>query len=289
MRIMSIRFDRLAHNIGPCNGAKTVPKGLREANIERTLAQHFNGHIDDNQLVLSLRNNNVKAVCFDMDGTLANSEKINWQIVEEGCKNREILGDDVDKIRLTPGDKESYVGSTIVSFLTALFLKLGIEDAATKAAKIAATKPGILAGQLKAGNVQGFEKIIKLAKLLRSEGFKLALVTSSNIDSVNLILEHFGLGKCFAPIIAREQMGNRLKPDSYPYELAMKQLKVEPRHTLVFEDSNPGIESARDAGTVVVALRNIEEQRLSSLRDDRIIPMDLTQRVIPYSIPKTLL
>ena len=212
-----------------------------------------------------------------MDGTLVDTEEANWTIIQEGCRNTAILSDsDIKSVQeVLESRKQEYIGTTIVGFLEKLFNGLHIHEAAVTAQTISDTKPQILRDLLTRGKINDFKKIIDLAKILQRGGFKVSLVTSSTKDSADAILEHFQIRRYFSPIITRDEVGDRRKEDPYPYNLAMQEFQVQPNQTLIFEDSDPGIKSGRDSGAVVVALRNISEQKLTTLKHHNIIPIDL--------------
>jgi HAD superfamily hydrolase (TIGR01509 family) len=86
---------------------------------------------------------------------------------------------------------------------------------------------------------------------------KMILVTSSEEDYVIPFINKYGLGRYFngEKLIGNETVENlalRGKPNPDPYELAKKRLKS--KKLLVFEDTAPGVESAKKADTTVIAL-----------------------------------
>jgi beta-phosphoglucomutase-like phosphatase (HAD superfamily) len=54
--------------------------------------------------------------------------------------------------------------------------------------------------------------------------------------------------------IAKGDVGNRLKPDPYAYELAAKQMGIDPGEAIAIEDSIGGLQSAKAAGYFAVGL-----------------------------------
>lgn len=90
------------------------------------------------------------------------------------------------------------------------------------------------------------------------ERVPLGVVSSSAIPDVVPILERQGIADCMRFIICAEHV-ERLKPDPLPYLVAFEKLQAsrdisDPRDCLVFEDSSAGVQSARAAGMRVHVL-----------------------------------
>lgn len=84
----------------------------------------------------------------------------------------------------------------------------------------------------------------------------LALVTSSGRTHAMDKLERSGLLPAFRTIITREDV-TATKPAPDPYLLAATRLGASPARCLVFEDSEPGAESAHRAGMRVVQVIDV--------------------------------
>ena len=90
------------------------------------------------------------------------------------------------------------------------------------------------------------------------ERVPLGVVSSSAIPDVVPILERQGVADCMRFIICAEHV-ERLKPDPLPYLLAFEKLQAacdisNPGDCLVFEDSSTGVQAARAAGMTVHVL-----------------------------------
>lgn len=83
----------------------------------------------------------------------------------------------------------------------------------------------------------------------------MALATNSPADFAVTVLEEAGLAKYFDTITTADEVVNR-KPAPEMIERTVQKLGVDPLRTLVFEDQLMGIEAARAAGTLVVAVDN---------------------------------
>lgn len=92
-----------------------------------------------------------------------------------------------------------------------------------------------------------------LIPLLRDR-VPLALVSSGSRPGIEQLLARIGWPDCFQVVITGEDVA-RGKPHPEPYLLAAERLALEPAGCLAFEDSDPGIDSARAAGMAVMDVR----------------------------------
>lgn len=98
----------------------------------------------------------------------------------------------------------------------------------------------------------GVERIVRR---LADGGLALGIASSGSGESIRRILARLGLRELFPVVVAGEDVA-RGKPDPEPYELAASRLDVRPDECIAFEDSAPGVRSARAAGCFVVGVRN---------------------------------
>lgn len=183
----------------------------------------------------------VRAVIFDVDGVLADSEPLyheahNMVLGELGRtlseeENRQILGATVEhswrwimeRFHLT-GPLEEWLARydrAVVEVLQAQ-----VEPS-----------PGLYA----------------LLDLLAARGLPLGLASSSQANWVRAILQKLDLAGRFQTVISGEMVA-RGKPAPDCYLLAAQGLGVEPSRCLAIEDTPVGIRAARAAGMLVVAV-----------------------------------
>jgi len=97
--------------------------------------------------------------------------------------------------------------------------------------------------------------VARLIEDLRSSGIKLAACTTSTRETFEaLILNAFGIDALdwFAAVVTREDV-ETVKPDPAPYRLTLQRLGVPPEAAIVIEDSARGVASASGAGLEVLA------------------------------------
>jgi beta-phosphoglucomutase len=180
-----------------------------------------------------------EAVLFDFDGVLVDSEPVHFACWQE------ILGPLGISL-----DWPSYCEHGI-----------GVTDRAMLAFLCSRTDPPfdieILAAEYPRKKQIARERLMKLAiakdviDLIRElrPHYKLAVVTSSNIHEVGLILEASGLMPLLDTVVHGGEVA-RHKPAPDPYLLALERLGV--KSALALEDSRAGIASARAAGLDVI-------------------------------------
>lgn len=90
---------------------------------------------------------------------------------------------------------------------------------------------------------------------LHRAGLLLGVASNSSLETLEAALAECAVRDCFDTVVSGWNL-NRRKPDPYIYELAMKDLGVEPGECVIVEDSPVGIRAGKAAGTTVFALRD---------------------------------
>ena len=102
------------------------------------------------------------------------------------------------------------------------------------------------AGIIKPGAIRALE-------LCANAGCGLGLASSSPAEIIAAGLERLGAGRLFGAVVSSESESHG-KPHPAVYLSAARQLGVAPETCIAFEDSVPGIQSAKSAGMYVVAV-----------------------------------
>ncbi len=203
----------------------------------------------------------IKAVLFDMDGLLVDTEPLNVAVVTKICDE---LG-----INLTPEEKH-YCASGITNrkFYDELFnnrnLKFDLNEILNKTFQTY--------DELLKTNAKSFLGAVDLPKLL-SEKYKLGLVSGSTRNQVNIILSKLDIGSLFKVVITADDITSS-KPDPEGYLLAANKLNINPQECLVLEDGEQGVKAAKSAGMKVIGVVNNSNQDLSLAE---LIAKDLTE------------
>jgi HAD superfamily hydrolase (TIGR01509 family) len=109
-----------------------------------------------------------------------------------------------------------------------------------------------------------------LMRSARQAGWKVGVASSSSAAWVEGGLKRMGLMDFVQTVRSKDRV-TRTKPHPEPYLLALRDLGAEAALSIAFEDSSPGVASAKAAGLHVVAVPN----SLTKLHDlsaaDRIL------------------
>ena len=92
---------------------------------------------------------------------------------------------------------------------------------------------------------------IETLKELKKMNLKLGLCTTSSESAVNYILRRFKIDDYFEVIVPRNKV-TRVKPDTEPFELALKTLDVRPNAAVIVGDSVVDMQSAKELKATAV-------------------------------------
>lgn len=84
--------------------------------------------------------------------------------------------------------------------------------------------------------------------------FHIAIVSTASYDNVYQILDYFGYRDKFEYILTQRDVEKK-KPDPEGFIKAMEHFGIGPENTIVFEDSDVGIEAAERAGCVTYVVK----------------------------------
>lgn len=187
--------------------------------------------------------NQYKALLFDFDGVLADTEPIHWRAWLDVLRP---YGPELDW--------ETYVrccvGTSDIQMLS-FFSNITRKPVTIDELKALYPQKRKLFHSLAAAQPIVDEGLVRL--LAGLQGVRKAVVTSSNQVEVEPILERAGLLRALDTVVYGNNV-KRHKPDPEPYRVALERLGVQPSEAIVFEDSVSGIRSASDAGCRVVTV-----------------------------------
>lgn len=109
-----------------------------------------------------------------------------------------------------------------------------------------------------------YEKI-EMHKYVRSLNYKTACVTNSIRETAKLILENTGQFEYVDLLISNEDIKHS-KPNSEGYVKAMVMLGSKPEETLIVEDSEVGLISARATGSHIYSIKDSTELNVDNLK-----------------------
>jgi HAD superfamily hydrolase (TIGR01509 family) len=187
----------------------------------------------------------VKAVLWDMDGTLVDSEKV-WDVSLAALYDK--LGG-----TLTPAVRASMVGSVAENTMRIVYTDLGLDldpDAMAESSRWLNDRTA----ELFEGGLPWCEGAKELLDSLAAEGTPMALVTNTQRALTESALD--GIGRhYFSATVCGDEVANG-KPAPDPYLRAAALLNLTPEECLAVEDSVTGTAAAERAGCPVLVVPN---------------------------------
>jgi beta-phosphoglucomutase len=190
----------------------------------------------------------MRAVVFDFDGVLVDSEPLHYRALRDALlpEGVSITEDEYRREYLAYDDWES---------IRIALERHGQAYAARRVEALAERKAAVFDALL--SEVPFYDGARELVSSLAAV-VPLAIASGARRDEIERILRAGGLREAFGAVVGADDV-TRSKPDPEPYLLAVARLSIrsaglEPKHCLAFEDSGPGIAAARGAGLKVVGV-----------------------------------
>lgn len=204
----------------------------------------------------------LEAVIFDVDGTLAETERHGHRVAFNRAFEKAGLPDRWDEEKY--GELLDIAGGRerIFHYFMVERPDLPSMKAEEFAAELHEAKVEELGTLVQGGELELRQGIARLMEELDRAGIARAVATTGTRSTVLTLLSSLGLGvDGFAAILTAAEAPNK-KPDPQVYQAALEELGLSPSEALAVEDSRNGLLAARKAGLpclVVVSEYNVDQ------------------------------
>ena len=201
----------------------------------------------------------MKAVIFDMDGVIIDSEPINTGLSIKAVAH---FGSSI-----TSEEMEKYAGSTMKVIFSSIK-----EDKKLIAPveEIIAYMQASMLRNLAEEDIEPIKGIRELLIALKEKNIPTAIASSSPKNMIEAVVEKFKLQDYFTYLVSGNEVKHS-KPDPEIYLVTAKKLGVDPSECVVIEDSKNGVNAAKNAGMTCIGFRNLNSGKQDISRADTIV------------------
>lgn len=244
------RIVALAHPGITTKAPRTTGDGFREAELRDP---------EGNVIELSARVApepfySVKAVIFDLDGTLIDSEP-NYFLADQRLLAR--YG-----VPFTEEDKRHYIGGSNLDMMRDFVRRYGIRETPEALAEM----KNALYLELAEADTPLYAPMKAFLDRLVARNIPVAIASGSGPGVIARLLAKVGIAQHFEHTVSAEEVGQG-KPAPDIFLEAARRLGIPPQHCVVVEDSRPGVEAAERALMRCIAVPYLTEPPLPAAFD----------------------
>lgn len=187
----------------------------------------------------------IKAVIFDMDGVMIDSEPVHLKLERELFRE---LG-----VEITEEEHMTFVGSSSYYMWEKIKERFNLKESVEELVR--RDRKRYLDHVLSTGEIIPVPGIQELVKKLFEREYKLAVASSSPIDVIELVVQKLNLKNFFDVLVSGDYVKkSKPYPDIFLY--TAEKLRVKPEECVVIEDSYNGVHAAKSAGMKVIGFVN---------------------------------
>jgi beta-phosphoglucomutase family hydrolase len=197
-------------------------------------------------------NNKIKAIIFDLDGTLIDSESNYYEADKKVLAEYGIFNFDQEM-------KKKYIGIGTKDMMQDIREKYSIADTIEDLVK----KKNQYYIEIARTNTIVFPEMKKFLEILKENEYPLALASGSSLEIINMILSITNLNDFF-DIRVSADIVEKGKPEPDLFIETARQIGILPENCLVVEDSQYGVEAAKRASMYCVAIPYLAEETMAN-------------------------
>ena len=202
----------------------------------------------------------IKAIIFDMDGVLVDSEPFHVEIEKRQFE--------LNHLSISEEEHHQFMGVATDVMLREIakrhLLTLPVETL------IEQNKLNTIQYFTELKEIQAMPGLIDLLEILIRKNIPMAVASSSFPEIIEIILMRTGLRKYFQAVVSSQEAG-KSKPEPDVFLLAAQRLGIKPEDCLVIEDSDNGIRAAKAAGMRCIAFEGPGANPANQKQADAVI------------------
>jgi HAD superfamily hydrolase (TIGR01509 family) len=183
-----------------------------------------------------------KALLFDIDGTLANTDPLHLKAFNQVLGPRGHVFDHARFSRELQGFANAAIGERFLS-----------DESPEQRALILGEKEEIFR-TLVADQIEPLPGLMALLDRAAAAGIPMVAVTNAPRLNAELLLSGLGIRQRFAAIVIGDELPHG-KPHPLPYQEGLRFVGARPQSSIAFEDSRTGVRSATAAGIPTIGIR----------------------------------
>lgn len=187
----------------------------------------------------------IKALLFDLDGTLIDSEKFHFDCWNTFLCKYDVAIDFKDWL-------SNYAGIPLPKNAKTIIDRYKIDEDLDS---FIDRREKITFDGFRTTDIRLMPHVLEFVQFVYEKGLTLAVVTASPKMDVEAVFERNGLAKYFSLFITRTDV-SKSKPDPESYNLCVERLGMQKDECIVFEDTLNGVKSAMAAGITCYAIQN---------------------------------
>lgn len=115
-------------------------------------------------------------------------------------------------------------------------------------------------------NAEYRQEKVDLFNFLKSKNIKIGCYTNSIKKTASLMLERTGILHYLDLLITNQDVIYP-KPNPEGYLISLKQLNIKPQNAIIIEDSEKGLQAAKDSGCYYIKVNNQEDVNIDLIKD----------------------
>lgn len=200
----------------------------------------------------------IKAVIFDMDGLMIDSEPIHLKAYNKAMKSLGVI--------LSFKDYSKYLGISDIDISKDIIKRFKLNISKEELMK----KKDVIYKKLLKRDIIPKLGLVDLVKKLKNEGYLLAVASSSHTEEILIVLSTLNLKSFFKEIVSADNV-KKAKPSPDIFLLTAKKLNVIPEDCLVLEDSSNGVIASKKAKMYCYAIPSVKTNKDRFILADRVL------------------